>query len=271
MLIKEETVKAMKEKKWIRERKSVLLKDLIQQMLSTRLFFNDLYEQYKKSGHVAFKDLELWIGTENNKGSLWNLKDSSHVLFRENMSKQLFYENIFDWTLGSIFHEGMKLKEDVYIVEVYNKWGTVFTESKKIPDDVNLADLRGEYTMIIKRAQESIAQEMDSLRYLFIRAMDQLQKIIIQNKNDGLLIRFLVEAEDQFDHVYGEGSLKSFFESIYDRGLIDAYLTAGKNYREGGWYHEALRLLRRALSLSPQDKGIKKEYELIQKKLESEE
>jgi hypothetical protein len=22
----------------------------------------------KKSGHFAFKDLELWIGTENNKG-----------------------------------------------------------------------------------------------------------------------------------------------------------------------------------------------------------
>jgi hypothetical protein len=101
--------------------------------------------------------------------------------------------------------------------------------------------------------------------------MDQLQKIIIQNKNDGLLIRFLVEAEDQFDRVYGEGSLKSFFESIYDRGLIDAYLKVGKNYREGGWYHEALGVLTRALRLSPQNKEIKKEYELIQKKLESEE
>ena len=261
----------MKEKKWIEERKSVLLKDLIQQMLLTRLFFNDLYDHYKKSGHFAFKDLELWIGTENNKGSLWNLKDSSHVLFRENISKQRFYENIFDWTLGSIFHEGMKLKEDVYIMEIYRKWGNVFTESKNIPDDVNLAELCEEYKTIIKRAQESIAQEIDSLRYLFTKAMDQLQKIIIQNKNDGLLIRFLVEAEDQFDRVYGEGSLKSFFESIYDRGLIDAYLKVGKNYREGGWYHEALRVLTRALRLSPQNKEIKKEYELIQKKLESEE
>jgi hypothetical protein len=45
----------------------------------------------------------------------------------------------------------------------------------------------------------------------------------------------------------------------------------GKNYREGGWYHEALRVLTRALGLSPQNKEIKKEYALIQKKLESEE
>ena len=93
--------------------------------------------------------------------------------------------------------------------------------------------------------------------------MDQLQTIIIQNKNDGLLIRFLVEAEDQFDRVYGEGSLKSFFESIYDRGLIDAYLKVGKNYREGGWYHEALGAFTKALSLSPQNKEIKKEKDEV--------
>ena len=260
----------MKEKKWIEERKSVLLKDLIQQMLLTSLFFNDLYGYYKKSGHFVFKDLELWIGTENNKGSLWNLKDSSHALFREDISKQRFYENLFDWTLGSIFHEGMKLKEDVYIMEVYKKWGNVFTESKNIPDDVNLAELCEEYKTIIKRAKESIAQEIDSLQYLFTKAMDQLQKIIIQNKYDGLLIRFLVEAESQFDRVYGEESLKSFFESIYDRGVIDAYLKVGKNYREGGWYLEALGVLSKALSLSPQNKDLRKEYELIQKKLEPE-
>ncbi|HPD61468.1 MAG TPA: hypothetical protein PKV48_06900, partial [Thermodesulfobacteriota bacterium] len=156
------------------------------------------------------------------------------------------------------------------IVEVYRKWGSVFTESKNIPDDVNLAELCEEYKTITKRAQESVAQEIDSLQYLFAKAMDQLQKIIIQNKNDGLLIRFLVEAEEQFDRVYGKGSLKSFFENIYDRGLIDVYLKVGKNYREGGWYHEALRVLTKALSLSPQHKEIKKEYELIQKKLEHE-
>ena len=239
-------------------------------MLLARLFFNDIYDQYKKSGRVAFPDLELWIGTENNKGSLWNLKNNSHVLFRDNISKQRFYENIFDWTLGSIFHEGMKLKEDVYIIDVYRKWGDVFTESKNLPDDVNLAELREEYTTIIEKTKESIAQEIDSLQYLFTKAMDQLKKIIIHNKNDGLLIRSLVEEKDQFDRVYGEGSLKSFFEGIYERGLIDAYLKVGKNYREGGWYPEALRMFTKALSLSPHNKEVKKEYELIQKKLESE-
>ena len=84
----------------------------------------------------------------------------------------------------------MKLKEDVYIMEIYRKRGNVFAESKNIPDNVNLAELGEEYKTIIKRAQESIAQEIDSLRYLFTKAMDQLQKIIIQNRNDGLLYPF---------------------------------------------------------------------------------
>ncbi len=61
-----------------------------------------------------------------------------------------------------------------------------------------------------------------------------------------------------------------FEKSIYDRGFIDAYLKVVKNYREGGWYQEASSLLKKALSLNPHNKEIKKEYELIQKKLEPE-
>lgn len=260
----------MKGKKWIEERKSVLLKDLIHQMILAKLFFEDLYDHYQKSGHFEYKNVEHWIGTESNKGSLWNLKDSSHALFRDNISKQRFYENVFDWTLGSIFHEGMKLKEDAYILEVYQKWGNFFTESKNIPDDVNLDELREEYKTIIKRAQESTGQEMENLRYLFSKAMEQLKKIIIQNKNDGLLIRFLLEAENLFDRVYGVGSLKNLLKCMYDQGLIEAYLKAGKNYREGGWYREALGVVSKAIKISPLNKEIKKEYETIQKKLESE-
>lgn len=257
----------MKEKKWIEERKSVLLKDLVHQMLLAKLFFENLYSHYKKSGHFAFQNLEQWIGTEGNKGSLWKLKDNSHVLFRNNISKQRFYENIFDWTLGSIFHEGMKLKEDIYIIEVNQKWGNVFTESTNIPNGVNLEELREEYKMIIKRAQESAAHEMDNLSYLFTKAMDQLQKIIIQNKNDGLLIRFLIEMEDLFDRTYEKEALKKLCASMYARGLTDAYLKVGKNYREGGWYHEALKVLTKALKLTPNNKESKKEYDLIQEKL----
>jgi len=259
----------MKGKKWIEERKSVLLKELIHQMLWAKLFFDGLYICYKKSGKISFQKLAHWIGTEENKGVLWKLKDSSHLLFRNNISRHRFYENVFDWTLGSIFHEGMKLKEDVYIREVYQKWGAIFTKKGKLPPDVNIKELTEEYETIIKRAKESNKQEMENLHYLFTKAMEQLKKVIIQNKNDPLLNRFLLENKDLVERVYGKGALTQLFASMYKNGLIDAYIKAGKAYREGGWYIEALKTLEQALKEDPQHKEAKKEYETTKKMIET--
>ena len=50
----------------------------------------------------------------------------------------------------------------------------------------------------------------------------------------------------------------NLFESIYDRGLIDAYLKVGRNYREGGWYHEALGCYESVKPEAPKIKKLKK-------------
>jgi tetratricopeptide (TPR) repeat protein len=259
----------MKEKEWIEERRSILLKELVHQMLLAKLFFEELYENYKKSSQISFKKLASWIGTETNKGSLWNLKDSSHLLFRNNASKVFFYGSVFDWTLGSIFHEGMKLKEDVYLTEVYQKEGKVFIDGVNIPEDVNIEELLEEYKIIITRAKESAHEEMDNLRYLFSKGMEQLQRLIVRFKDDGLLIRFLVENDELYNRVYGQGALKEIFKNMYERGLEDAYLRVGKNYREGGWYSEALIILKRALELNPDNEEIRSESNQIQQIVES--
>jgi hypothetical protein len=254
-------------REWIKERKSILLKEIVHQMLLAKIFFEELYENYKKSGQISFQKLEIWIGTEINKGSLWNLKDISHLLFRTDDSK--FYEKIFDWTLGSIFHESMKLKENVYLLEVYQKEGKVFTENEKIPKDINSQELIKEYRTIMTRGKESTAEEIDNLQYLFSRGMEQLQKLIVHFKDDGLLIRFLIENEALYERVYGKGSFKKLCEEIYDRGLEDAYIRAVKNYREGGWYSEALAILKKALKLNPHNEEIRRESMEIQKIIDS--
>jgi len=259
----------MKEKGWLQERKSILLKEIVHQMLLAKLFFDGLHDTYKKSGCVSFQELEIWIGTESNKGSLWNLKNNAHLLFRNDTSKLFFYERVFDWTLGSIFHECMKLKEDIYLLEVYQKEGKVFTEDANIPEDVDTQELLEEYKMIITRGKESANEEIDNIRYLFARGMEQLQKLIVRFKDDGLLIRFLAENENLYEVVYGQGSFKELCETMYGRGLEDAYLQAGRNYREGGWYDEALTLLKKALALNPHNEDLRNESDRIQQIMET--
>jgi len=258
----------MREENWSTERRSILLKEIVHQMLLARLFFEELYDNYKKIGQVSFQKLEQWIGTETNKGSLWNLKENSHLIFRTNTTK-LFYESVFDWTLGSIFHEGMKLKEDVYLLEVYQKEGKVFTDGTSIPEDVDKQELLEEYQITITKAQNSADEEMESLNYLFSRGMEQLQWLIQRNKDEGLIVRFLVGNEEIYNRVYGQGALIKLFEKIYERGLEEAYLKAGKNYREGGWYSEALALFDRALGINPQNEEILSEREEVQRIVDS--
>jgi tetratricopeptide (TPR) repeat protein len=238
-------------------------------MLLAKLFFDGLYDTHKKSGCVSFQELEIWIGTESNKGSLWNLKDNAHLLFRNDISQLFFYERVFDWTLGSIFHESMKLKEDIYLLEVYQKEGKVFTEDANIPEDVDTQELVEEYRMMISRAQESANEEIDNVEYLFARAMEQLQKLIVRFKEDGLLVRFLAENESLYEKIYGQGSFKELCDTMYDRGLEDAYLQAGRNYREGGWYEEALTILKKALALNPDNEDLRNESEQIQQIMET--
>jgi len=238
-------------------------------MLLAKLFFDRLYDTYKQSGRLSFQELEIWIGTESNKGSLWYLKDNSHLLFRNDSSQLFLCERVFDWTLGSIFHESMKLKEDIYILEVYQKEGRLFTEGAHISKNADTQGLLEEYQIMITRAQESAHAEMDNIGYLFARGMEQLQKLIARFKEDGLLIRFLVENEDLYEAVYGLGSFRRLCESMYDRGLEDAYLQAGRNYRKGGWYEEGLLILEKALALNPDNEDLRNESEQIQQILET--
>lgn len=238
-------------------------------MLLAKRFFDKLYGSYKKSGRVSFQQLETWIGTERNKGALWNLKDTAHLLFRNDLSQSFFYERLFDWTLGSIFHESMKLKEDIYLLEVYQREGKAFTEQANIPEGVDSRELWEEYEMIITGAKQSADAEMDNMEYLFARGMKQLQKTIVRYKDEGLLIRFLTENESLYEAVYGRGSFEKLCETMYARGLEDAYWYAGKSCREGGWYDEALTLINKALALNPRNEDLRKESEQIRQILDS--
>ncbi len=257
------------EKSWIDERRSVLIKEIVRQMLLSKLFFDDLYEDYKKKALFSFQQLDRWIGTSINRGPLWILKEDAHLLFRKNPSSS-FYERVFDWTLGSIFHEGMKLKENVYLLEVYQREGKAFIENGNVPDDVDIRSLLEDYTGTFTKAKESAGDEVENLHYLFSKAMEQLQRLVCANKSEGLLIRFLVENEELYERVYGPGSLTELFESIYNEGIAEAYLVAAKNYREGGWQGKALALLEQAKTFTAGTGQVKAECEALERLLAEE-
>ncbi len=74
------------------------------------------FKRYERSGTLSHPALSELLGEMTNRGPLWRLKDACHILYSD--SKHLD-EQLLDRTIGSIFHEAIKLMEATYQSQHY--------------------------------------------------------------------------------------------------------------------------------------------------------
>jgi len=252
------------ENRWFEERKDLFFKDLVHNFLNSKIFFDKLHNYYKKNNAIPFERMDFWIGSETKKGPLWNLKDNCHKLFRSSKSKISLSEYLFDWTLGSIFHEGMKLKEEVYQLEVY------LPASDKIDiseDGKEIEKILEEYFKVIDKDSKNLEAEMESIQYLFSKAAERLKELSAHYANNGLLVRFLLENKKLVEKALGKNSLKEILSSLYPQQPEKAYFIAGKSCLEGGWFKSATKYFKKALEINPHYTEAKRSLQDAEKKL----
>lgn len=74
------------------------------------------FARFDRAGTLSYPALRDLLGEPTNRGPLWRLKDTAHVLFSDDdLPGQLL-----DCTLGSIFHETIKLMEATYQSHYYS-------------------------------------------------------------------------------------------------------------------------------------------------------
>jgi tetratricopeptide (TPR) repeat protein len=233
---------------WFEERKDLFFKDLVHYFLESKIFFDELYHNYKKNEVVPFEQMDLWVGSETKKGPLWNVKDNSHKLFRNTESKISLSEYLFDWSLGSIFHEGMKLKEDAYQLEVYLPSYKNIDTSKKAEE---IEEILEEYITVIDKATSNLDTEMESIKYLFEKAVERFKELLVNHAHNGLLVRFLLENKALVEKALGTKNLQHIISSFHPHHPERAYLIAGQSYLNGGWFKEAIHCFNKALEINP--------------------
>lgn len=231
---------------WFEGRKELFFKDLVHTFLDSKIFFDQLYLYYRTHKSLPFERMDYWVGTEAKKGPLWILKDTCHMLFRKTGSKISLNEYIFDWTVGSIFHEGMKLKEDAYQLEVYLPSAESISAEDHTED---IEEALAEYVTVIEKAARNMGAEIRSMRYLFAKASERLKELLVNHAHNGLLVRFLLEHADLLERAFGKHSLRKVLATIYPQHPERAYFTAGKSYLSGGWYQEAKHYFTKALEM----------------------
>ncbi len=251
------------EQDWLKDRHQLFVKNIVKDFFACYVFFKDFKAQVSRDG-VRYDGLDFWVGTEQKKGRLWILKDLCHLIWSSTETGSEDSDGVMlDWMIGAIFHEAMKLKENAYMIERYQK---------TFPDKA-AAILNGSGTKVVQEFFAEMTQEarrsIDRIDWLFEHAQGHLFQIMKKERSNPLLVRFLLEwheteiskAENLGD---GPGML---LEALFPDGFDMAYCLAGESYLEGGWFIEAKEAFEKALRVNPDCVEAKEKLDVLEKKL----
>lgn len=262
---------------WIDKRRDFFVRKILDDFFSIHRDFQDVYAVYLEclgSSSYSRSDLllsdgqnnivKIWdhlnlmVGSENDKGPLWQLKDLCHLVWPEDYYGQDRGGSIVDWLIGSIFHETMKLKEDIYLLVRYGSAASkmkehedpgMFVVSNALvtpPTLENIMDIHG----VIVKAANDVVKQLEQLASLFNRTCYML-RIILPSLADNLhLVRLLVERQELLQRIWGE-SLGDIFNDMFWGDGVEGFCRAGRSYLSGHWFYKALQVYKMALRMNP--------------------
>lgn len=260
---------------WFEQRRDYFMRQVFADFFSLVMSFRDLYQVYlacrkpeadsclnlldrrnKKLRTRIWDGLTVMIGSEVAKGPLWQLKDLCHRLWPEEEHAHNLEGSLIDWLAGSIFHEAMKLKENIYILNSYGPAafrisdpdsgdgpGGRYLETAS-PRLAQIMDVKG----LIRRIVDDVIRQMEQLAFLFGQTSYMLRTMLPGLTNNMLVVRLLVEQEDVVLELWGENSNAVFAEMFY-AAPEQGFCAAGRSYLNGQWYDRALAMYQRALAI----------------------
>lgn len=244
---------------WFEEHKDIFVRNAIRDFLKTLKFFEQLYKTYNESKEMPFKNMDYWVGTEVRKGPLWQFKDLCHTVWGN--EEQMDVEcALMEWLVGSVFHEGMKLKENIYLLQHYKPaYEKMIYQSKKLAENHGVDD----YLELFEKTTEEVNLAMSRLNRLFLRAAEQLHKILLKYPDNHLVLRLLIENEPEFDRIWGVNSIPRLFEEMFSGQKEKGYCLAAESYREGNWMERTLDTYQKALDINPDSKEVQQGMQAI--------
>lgn len=277
--------------RWFEKRRDFFVRKVIDDFFSMYCSFQDVYALYLQcrdpfplagsdrlspgSGVSMFKiwdKLTLLVGSENDKGPLWRLKDLCHLVWPEETYDNDRSGSLVDWLIGSIFHEAMKLKENVYLL---NRYGTAAYKIKEHHIDIPVTALSARASMprlesmvdvqgVIDTAAADVVKQMEQIAYLFLTSCYMLRMILPRFAENALVVRLLIEKDTLVSRFWGEKP-EDIFNDMYCGDAAEGFCRAGRSYLRGQWFFKALQVYKRAINVNPTcDEAITRTVQLQQ-------
>lgn len=179
----------------------------------------DQFERFQRTGTLSHSILRELLGVSDNRGSLWRLKDVTHLLFSgpEHLCGQLL-----DRTIGTIFHEIIKLLESTYLSQHYAQTCKVFI-SRNLGCDTKdvalemllplhrdlLCGVAGDLLTVLEECSRDVLNGMERLGKLCNIARPLICICFIGKSSNHMLVKYLEGRKNLVERVMG-----SFYEEF---------------------------------------------------------
>ena len=235
---------------WIEGRREEYLRDLVEKFFYCREIFAVIWEKYQKEGKVDGEILEKFVGTAENKGELWELKDLTHALL-DRPAKKITHDFAFERAIHLLFHNLMSFKEHIYVINQF----TNILSQKYSPSDRELTLALKNFQKLISLMKEEIPEEIKLAYSMFEIAKELLRSMFPRWKSNPLIIKYLLDNSSILEKNYGKNASRKILEEIFPEGIEYAYLVVVEWCKKSGRHETGLKYLRKAEKINP---GIKK-------------
>ncbi|WP_319549440.1 hypothetical protein [Desulfogranum marinum] len=260
---------------WLENRRKFFIRQVVSDFFQAYEMYHGLYQDFCHSYHFAMleakdllqaatialrtrllEQLTAMLGAETSRGLLWRLKDLCHTVWPESERQKNVLGSLVDWLIGSLFHEAMKLKENLYLLNNYGP--SVFPVDQDTGSE-NMAYGARPFSVsqvidtheVFKRIAVDTEQQVERIALTFGRAIYLLRLMMSSFAENELVVRLLVEKEEVVGEIWGE-SLESIFDDMFYGNAPHGYCIAGNSYFRSQWYHHSQAMFRRALQIDKQ-------------------
>ncbi len=220
--------------------------DLLRDFLVAHETLDCLVEAHDRD-QLEFEDVVAWAGDDAS-SVLFRLKEHCHTLLRAAGppdAGEIGSAELLDLVAGSLFHEAMKLRENLYQVEAYaTRFEKLRTRAR--PDH---ADSIGELEHLLELSGRHLHEAFYEARSLMQLARRHVRGLLSEHADSGLVARCLHEHAEAVDGVFSPGEVDpteeirpDLIDDLYG-GAAEAALIVARSYLESAYFEEALAAL----------------------------
>ncbi|NNL66790.1 MAG: tetratricopeptide repeat protein [Myxococcales bacterium] len=195
------------------------------------------------AGELSFEVVRGWAGDDDS-SALFRLKQRCHAISRAGAAEgeagaaegALERQALFDLTVGALFHEAMRFRENFYQREIY---GPRVRKLKGVSEEE--VELIREFERIVSGASERLDEALAETEALLGQARRQFMGLLRVNASDGLVARLLIENAGYVALVF-DGGLDGLLSDVYG-GVANGHAVAARSYLDSGHFPEAAAML----------------------------